>query len=199
MAVATNFNSEGCHFQSQNSYCRLGALKWVFLVKGRIGIFLKIHPIWYHHPPQGPSYHTVKIFNIFWTFPLKAFVLKRIEYHRSNLEYLLTYFLLFIYLSSTFKIFFITFQTLPDLRYFFYTSQALHLSLWSLWNCELLYELNSSPDEPVKYEMQICNYNWACKMQMSLQSVYEPGKCKTANLNEPTQYKMQNALTQKCN
>ena len=26
----------------------------------------------------------------------------------------------------------------------------------------------------------------ACKMQMSLQNIYEPGKCKNANVNEPT-------------
>ena len=98
------------HFQSKNLYCRLRGFKAGFLVKGRFGIFLKIHPIWYHHPPQGPSYHTVKIFNIFWTFPLKAFVLKRIEYHRSNLEYLLTYFLLFIYFLLLLKYFLFLFK-----------------------------------------------------------------------------------------
>ena len=35
-------------------------------------------------------------------------------------------------------------------------------------------------------------------MQMSLQSVYEPEKCKSANANEPTQCKMQNAIKNLC-
>ena len=150
------------HFQSKNLYCRLRGFKAGFLVKGRFGIFLKIHPIWYHHPPQGPSYHTVKIFNIFWTFPLKAFVLKRIEYHSSNLEYMLTYFVLFIYLSSTFQIFFITFQILSDLKYFFlYFSGPAFVSVVTL-------ELRVA----IRIEFFT---RWACKCEMQ--------KCKCAITN----------------
>ena len=116
MAVATQFNSEGCHFQCKNSYCRLRGFKAGFLVKGRFGIFLKIHPIWYHHPPQGPSY----------TIPLKysisfeLFLWRRLSWKGLSIivqilnicALLFTHFLLFKDLFFTFKIFLFYFSNI---------------------------------------------------------------------------------------
>ena len=165
MAVATHFNSEGCHFQSKNSYCRIRGFKAGFWSKAGLEFFWKF--IRFGTTTRPKDHLTIPLK---YSISFELFLWRRLSWKGLSIivqilnicALLFTYFLLFKDLFFTFKIF------------LFYFSNIFNFKI------SLLYFSGPAFVSVVTLELRVAIRiefftRWACKCEMR--------KCKCAITN----------------